>query len=75
MLDLYWTTVGTYEPRQMYEAEPRPVERSEDTRVRITRRWRRLEEAIFEALAPFKEAADAVVRALAEVEPVPEGAG
>jgi hypothetical protein len=80
MLDLYWTTVGTFEPRQMFEDGPRPVraaapvEHAEDAPVRITRQWRRLEQAILRALEPFEEACEAVARALAAVEPLPDAA-
>jgi hypothetical protein len=81
----YWTTVDKYEPRNpnVEPARPSPAPATsrspssaegegEDAPVRITRRWKRLEDAIFRALLPFTEAADAVVRALAEVEPLSE---
>jgi hypothetical protein len=78
MMHPYWTTVDKYEPRNPNAQAParparaRAEDDGEDAPVRITRRWRLLEDAIFRALLPFKEAADAVVRALAEVEPLPE---
>ena len=82
MTDLYWTTVGTFERREMYAAEARarreepaagPAAVREGAPVRTTREWRRLEQAILRALEPFEEAYEAVGRALAEVEPLPEG--
>jgi hypothetical protein len=79
MLHPYWTTVDKFEPRKMYEETPRPVEAAapveqpEDAPVRMTRQWRRLEQAILRALEPFQEACEAVSRALAAVEPLPDG--
>ena len=83
MTDLYWTTVSTFERREMYTAEARaarepaaaqaPAAVREGAPVRTTREWRRLEQAILRALEPFEEAYEAVGRALAEMEPLAEG--
>ncbi len=78
MLHRFWTTVDKFEPRQMYEDVPAPAEAAapsvdaEDAPVRITRQWQRLEAAILRALEPFQEACEAVSRALAQVEPLPD---
>ena len=74
--------LGEWVPRHVLRERP-PAEKKatkakqdvqdDNAPVRRTRRWRLLEDAIYNALVPFADARRAVAEALTSVEPPPDG--